>query len=205
MNFRKHVLEPRKRPTQSRSEATFNAILEATARILEKDGLRDLNTNLIAERAGVSIGTLYQYFPAKEVILAELSLQARRNLLSKISDIIEDGKSEKFEEIMNKLIFLAIDRLFDRPGLAYALDYAEAYLPLYEEEAAITKKFEDNLCSLLQAHNIPDPVTAGRDLNAMARGMIEAAFKAGETDRKALQARIGMALLRYLDYQPSPR
>lgn len=52
--------DPRKRPRQARSVATFEAILEAAARILE------INTNAVAELAGVSIGSLYQYFPSKD-------------------------------------------------------------------------------------------------------------------------------------------
>lgn len=59
----------RRRPKQARSRATWDAILEATAQILERDGAAGFNTNAVAERAGVSIGTLYQYFPDKQAIL----------------------------------------------------------------------------------------------------------------------------------------
>lgn len=60
-------------PKQARAKATYNAILEATARILEAHGEARLNTNLIADTAGVSIGTLYQYFPNKTAILIALA------------------------------------------------------------------------------------------------------------------------------------
>lgn len=63
---------PRKAPRQSRSRATVKAILAASARILIDEGYDDLSTNKIAARAGVSPGTLYQYFPNKESILAAL-------------------------------------------------------------------------------------------------------------------------------------
>ncbi len=66
------LLEPRKRPHQQRSAATVDAILEAAARILERKGLDALTTNVVAELAGISIGSLYQYVPGKAVILAEL-------------------------------------------------------------------------------------------------------------------------------------
>jgi AcrR family transcriptional regulator len=59
----------RRNPKQARSRATFDAILEAAAQILERCGPAGFNTNAIAERAGVSIGTLYQYFPDKAAIL----------------------------------------------------------------------------------------------------------------------------------------
>jgi AcrR family transcriptional regulator len=65
-------LEPRKLPKQSRSGATFEAVLEAAAQIFERRGYAAGTTNRIAERAGVSIGSLYQYFPNKDAILVAL-------------------------------------------------------------------------------------------------------------------------------------
>jgi AcrR family transcriptional regulator len=59
----------RRKPKQARARATVEAILEAAAQILERDGTAGYNTNAIAERAGVSVGTLYQYFPDKQAIL----------------------------------------------------------------------------------------------------------------------------------------
>lgn len=55
---------------QSRSKATVNAIVEAAARILADDGWQGVNTNAIAKRAGVSVGSVYEYFPDKQAILA---------------------------------------------------------------------------------------------------------------------------------------
>jgi AcrR family transcriptional regulator len=59
----------RRSPKQARARATCEAILEAASQILERDGADGFNTNAVAERAGVSIGTLYQYFPDKTAIL----------------------------------------------------------------------------------------------------------------------------------------
>ncbi len=59
----------RRRPRQARSHATLDAILEAAAQILERRGVGGFTTNHVAERAGVSIGTLYQYFADKEAVL----------------------------------------------------------------------------------------------------------------------------------------
>lgn len=63
---------PRKEPKQSRARVTVEAILEATAHILTEGGYDALTTNHVAKRAGVSIGSLYQYYPSKEALVGEL-------------------------------------------------------------------------------------------------------------------------------------
>jgi AcrR family transcriptional regulator len=63
------VLEPRKSPVQARSTASVDAILEATIQVLLSEGKERLTTTKVALRAGVSVGTLYQYFPNKSALL----------------------------------------------------------------------------------------------------------------------------------------
>ena len=77
----------RKTPTQARSQASVDAILEATSQILQDGAGRSLTTNAIAQRAGVSIGTLYQYFPDKNAILIALA----RKELSIVGAAVQDG------------------------------------------------------------------------------------------------------------------
>ena len=66
---------PRKSPTQVRSRATVDAIVDATARVLVRDGYDALSTNRVAKEAGVSVGSLYQYFPGKEALVAAVMEQ----------------------------------------------------------------------------------------------------------------------------------
>ena len=61
-----------KKPTQARSIATFTSILDAATEIVVERGIQGLNTNFVAERAGINIGTVYHYFPDKTAILLEL-------------------------------------------------------------------------------------------------------------------------------------
>lgn len=65
-------LKPRKKPTQQRSQLTWDIIIEAAAQVFSKVGYEKTSTNLIAERAGLSVGTIYEYFPNKDVLLTEL-------------------------------------------------------------------------------------------------------------------------------------
>lgn len=64
-----YSLQPRKSPRQARSTATVTAIHEATIQVLLSDGLVRLTTTRVAQRAGVSVGTMYQYFPHKQALL----------------------------------------------------------------------------------------------------------------------------------------
>ncbi|MGO8797939.1 MAG: TetR/AcrR family transcriptional regulator [Roseiarcus sp.] len=66
---RDHAFKPRKHPVQARSEATVSALFEASIQVLLAVGYRKLTTTRVAERAGVSIGTLYQYFPNRQALI----------------------------------------------------------------------------------------------------------------------------------------
>ncbi|UXN69237.1 TetR/AcrR family transcriptional regulator [Devosia neptuniae] len=66
-------LSARKKPRQARSAATLEAIFEATIQVLLREGIHRLTTTRVAERAGVSVGTMYQYFPHKQALLYALN------------------------------------------------------------------------------------------------------------------------------------
>lgn len=70
--YRQVKTTPRKRPRQARSRATVDTILQASARVLVRRGFDGFTTNEVATAAGVSIGSLYQYFPNKEALVAAL-------------------------------------------------------------------------------------------------------------------------------------
>jgi AcrR family transcriptional regulator len=71
----KKTIKPRKTPQQARSRQTREDILEATAHLLNRKPLDEVSTNHIAKKTGISIGTLYKYYPNKDAILADLSLE----------------------------------------------------------------------------------------------------------------------------------
>lgn len=66
------ITSPRRRPRQARAQATVEAILKATSKVLVEEGYDRASTNRVAQAAGVSIGSLYQYFPSKEALVAAL-------------------------------------------------------------------------------------------------------------------------------------
>jgi AcrR family transcriptional regulator len=81
-----------RRPQQERALHKVGLILEAAMRLLEKGGLAQLSTNAVAHTAGVSIGTLYQYFPNKEAILDALSDCEMADLSARVLQVIEDPR-----------------------------------------------------------------------------------------------------------------
>jgi AcrR family transcriptional regulator len=89
---RKKTVRARKMPGQARSQETVNIILEAIARILESDGLRGFNTNAIAAKAGVSVGSLYQYFPNKDAIELALIGGYEEGLHNAVLEAVQAGR-----------------------------------------------------------------------------------------------------------------
>ena len=81
----------RKIPSQARSRATLDIILEAAAQLLESVGESGFNTNALAERAGVSIGTLYRYFPDKQSIIAALARQEKAAFEKAVETVLAGG------------------------------------------------------------------------------------------------------------------
>lgn len=90
-SFRSYMAKPsklldfmRKSPVQGRSQETVETILEASAQILQREGEDALTTNRIAERAGFSIGTLYQYFPNRDAILGAMAAREQKRVLARL-------------------------------------------------------------------------------------------------------------------------
>ena len=84
-----NTISPRKAPRQARSQATVKAILDAAARVLVERGYAATTTNLVAERAGVSVGSLYQYFPNKDALIAALHDRHAREMNEVIDRTLE--------------------------------------------------------------------------------------------------------------------
>jgi AcrR family transcriptional regulator len=98
----------RKQPQQERSQATMQAILTATAHILTAEGYDRFTTNRVAECAGVSIGSLYQYFPNKESLLLALAEHHANQMVQLAQDHLEDVGDRSIPDVIQKIIEMAI-------------------------------------------------------------------------------------------------
>src|SRR5208337_4357651 len=89
----------RKQPKQARSAELVAAILEAATQVLAKEGAQRFTTARVAEKAGVSVGSLYQYFPNKAAILFRLQSDEWQQTSSLLRDILEDAGTPPLERL----------------------------------------------------------------------------------------------------------
>ena len=112
---------PRKNASQERSRLTVDALLEATARILVREGFDKASTNRIAEVAGVSVGSLYQYFPSKEALVAALIDRHNRQVMQAIQGELAEALKLSMEEAVRRLVSIAVKAHRVDPKLHRAL------------------------------------------------------------------------------------
>lgn len=141
--------KPRKRPVQRRSRETVEAILDAAAQVLERHGYAAGTTNRIATRAGVSIGSLYEYFPNKDAIvvaLAERELAAERTALL---GLLEGAPArEPIARLLERFVRAVLDLHAARPSLHRIL-FEEADHP--PASHACVLRFEEALAHALES------------------------------------------------------
>ncbi|MFW6498677.1 TetR/AcrR family transcriptional regulator [Acinetobacter baumannii] len=190
--------DPRKRPRQARSVATFEAILEAATRILESLGFAGFNTNAVAELAGVSIGSLYQYFPSKDALIVELIRRERAKLSSHIVEAIQQSDATDLKEKLKLIIQAAVQHQLSRPQLARTLEFAAELIGKDIEESELQHELETIITDLFMRSGISQAQIAAQDVIALSKGMINAAGIAGEGDLNNLQQRVEKAVFGYL-------
>lgn len=152
---------PRKIAQQERSRATVDAILQASTYILVRRGWSDLTTNAIAERAGVNISSLYQYFPNKEAIVFELQRRHIAHTRNTVSAILsKDATQLSLREALTCMVEVLIHEHRDAPEMHRV--FSEE-LPRSARSASCGfDGVDDQVLALLQPHlkNVPDPTFA---------------------------------------------
>lgn len=141
------AIEARKLPRQSRSVATLDAVFEATVQVLLKDGAPNLTTTRVAERAGVSVGTLYQYYPNKQALLYAV-LQRH---LSRVGDSVETAAraahGAPLAQMTEQLVQAFLRAKLHRPDEARALYRVAAE----QETAALVQAVSQRSLAAVQA------------------------------------------------------
>ena len=139
----------RKHPKQQRSVATVTAILDAATRILTESGYATASTNRIAERAGVSIGSLYEYFPGKEAIFGELR---RREALKAYAELMATSRPENPRDAIRHIVGSRLHWMRRNPKLYAALESEVPRHAIADVEADIVEDFLAASLAFLKAH-----------------------------------------------------
>jgi AcrR family transcriptional regulator len=123
------LIHSRKQPQQARSEELVSAILEAAIQVLAKEGFHRFTTARVAEKAGVSVGSLYQYFPNKAAILFRLQSDEWRDTNDMLRTILADDSAPPTARL-RQLVHAFIKSECDEADVRHALDGAA---PLYRD------------------------------------------------------------------------
>ncbi|MEI7209408.1 TetR/AcrR family transcriptional regulator [Pectobacterium carotovorum] len=155
------IAKPRKLPVQERSRVTVDAIIQASAYILSESGWEGLTTNSIAERAGVNISSLYQFFPNKEAIINELQ---RRHALEIHADLHKTLQFSPEKSSLRETLTLVVEMIVNKHRIAPAVHKAVTEeIPLtarcvLEDEEQLRRMLLDTLKPFMK--NVPDPELA---------------------------------------------
>lgn len=136
----------RKTPQQARSTELVATILEAASRVLEKEGAAKFTTARVAERAGVSIGSLYQYFPNKAAILFRLQSDEWQQTATMLSSILQNRKKsppERLRELVQVFIQSECEEALMRTALNDAAPLYRDAPEALEIKAGAEKIFDD--------------------------------------------------------------
>ena len=148
---RTKAANPRKMPVQARSQATVDAILEDAARLLVTGTYDTFSTNRVAERAGVSVGSLYQYFPNKEALLSELM---RRHVeeLERDMERIMAGTADALADVVRAIIEANIAAHLLEPALHRALCEEVPRLGPLDARVTVENRAAARVRAILEAH-----------------------------------------------------
>lgn len=190
------LLNPRKQPSQARSAQTVETILEGAAHILEQRGLDAYTTNAIAERAGVSIGSLYQYFPTKDAVTVAL---IERELTDLVREATQALALPDRSAALRQLIGIAVRHQLRRPALAALLDVEQRRLAALMPSSGNAIAMRGALVDFLGAGTgALAPELAASELMAIVSALTDAAGRRGAVEPEALADRIEGAVRGYL-------
>jgi AcrR family transcriptional regulator len=113
-------LQPRKTPVQTRATVTVGAISEATIQVLLSDGDR-LTTTRVAERAGVSVGTLYQYYPNRESLLAAVLADHLDRVAAAVETACDTARHQPLADMLRTVVQAFVDAKMERTDVSLAL------------------------------------------------------------------------------------
>jgi AcrR family transcriptional regulator len=180
------ALSPRKLPRQARAQVTVAAILDATAQVLVERGYAHTSTNAVAQRAGVSVGSLYQYFPNKNALIAALRERHVKQQLDVIGQQLERHAKASLHVALGAVVEATVEGHLVDMDLHRALDNVDPggrCVPPHADE--IEDRLDQQLRELLMRHRDELAVADLRLAVFTLRHMVHALVHACVLDRPA--------------------
>jgi AcrR family transcriptional regulator len=197
-------LKPRKRPVQARSEATVSALFDASIQVLLAVGYRKFTTTRVAERAGVSVGSLYQYFPNRQALITAVIERYLEALRAVIEQHCRALRGSTLDRLVKGLVDGVIAAKFEHIDVSRALHEPLADIGGTELVTASAIKVAGSIAEVLRS-------CAGasfRDVDRLAlliviscSSVLQAAItdQTGALDREALRAHMRAMVTGYLN------
>src|SRR6201996_4952250 len=168
------LLEPRKRPVQARSAASVDAILEATTQVLLSVGKERLTTTKVALRAGVSVGTLYQYFPNKSALLQGALRRHLDQVTAAIERVCSEQKGRTPRQMATALITAFLEAKMKDAKISVALYSVSSDVDgakIAQQTGVRSNKAITRMLASASGSLIPDPQLAASMLQAAMVGV----------------------------------
>jgi AcrR family transcriptional regulator len=198
-----HPLKPRKRPVQARSEATVSALFEASIQVLLAVGYRKFTTTRVAERAGVSVGSLYQYFPNRQALITAVIERYLDGMRATIERHCRELRGRTLDQQVRGLVDAVIAAKWERIDVSRALQEPLADIGGAQLVSASAVKVSGSVADILRS--CAD--ASFRDVERLAlliviscSSLLQAAItdQTGVLDRAALRAHMCAMVLGYL-------
>ncbi len=149
---RRMAINPRKVPTQARSKAMVEALLDATTRILVKEGYDALSTNRVARAAGVSVGSLYQYYPSKEALVRGVLERWGTLITEQMTGLRASLAEATLEEAVAVLVSSVLTSARLDPKLSQVMLEQLPRIGAFDEMEQLNRRFAELLGSWLELH-----------------------------------------------------
>ena len=169
------ALNRRKCPRQARSAVTVDAIFEGTLQVLLRAGSARLNTTRVAERAGVSVGTLYQYFPNKQSLLFAVLERYLDRLMNTLEAACESQKGGTAEDMIEAAVKAYMQVKADDPEASRALYFVVNELGAISLVETAIQRAERAIAAMLSTASdgdLADPQAVARQLFAAVHGTL---------------------------------
>jgi AcrR family transcriptional regulator len=192
------AFEPRKTPVQARSTVTVEAIFEATIQVLLSHGAERLTTTRVAQRAGVSVGTLYQYYPNKQSLLFAVLENHLNRVAATVEAACESACHKPLAEMIREMVEAFVDAKMERAEISMALYRVSTEIGgpalLKRINQRSRKAVETMLQTTRDIESPPDSFAVDMMLSAMA-GAMRSLLEAGPSPGTIRKAREQLVLL----------